>query len=83
MLRMPPNVQQATIKPIITAAVAPGSLVHTDEHSVYARLDAWGFHHKTDHGDDPRQILTQERLRRGVRAAAGAAARMAGVRAAW
>jgi len=25
------NVQQATIKPIITAAVAPGTLVHTDE----------------------------------------------------
>jgi len=25
------NVQQTTIKPIITAAVAPGTLVHTDE----------------------------------------------------
>ncbi len=29
------NVQQTTIKPIITAAVAPGTLVHTDEYSIY------------------------------------------------
>ncbi len=41
------NVQQATIKPIITAAVASGTLVHTDEYSIYARLPAWGYGHKT------------------------------------
>jgi hypothetical protein len=41
------NVQQRTIKPIITAAVAPGTLVHTDEYSIYARLPAWGYGHKT------------------------------------
>ncbi len=41
------NVQQATIKPIITAAVTPGTLVHTDEYSIYARLPAWGYGHKT------------------------------------
>jgi transposase-like protein len=41
------NVQQKTIKPIITAAVAPGALVHTDEYSIYARLPAWGYGHKT------------------------------------
>ena len=41
------NVQQTTIKPIITAAVAPGSLVHTDEYAVYVRLEAWGYQHKT------------------------------------
>lgn len=34
------NVQQRAIKPIITAAVALGTLVHTDEHSIYARLPA-------------------------------------------
>jgi len=28
------NVQQATIKPIISAAVTPGTLVHTDEYAV-------------------------------------------------
>ncbi len=47
VLRMLANVQQATIKPIITAAVAPGALVHTDEYSIYARLPAWGYGHKT------------------------------------
>jgi len=41
------NVQQTTIKPVITAAVTPGTLVHTDEYSTYARLPAWGYGHKT------------------------------------
>src|SRR4051812_6979085 len=41
------NVQQTTIKPIIEAAVAKDTLVHTDEYSVYARLEAWGYQHKT------------------------------------
>ena len=41
------NVQQATIKPVITAAVAPRTLVHTDEYAIYARLPAWGYGHKT------------------------------------
>jgi len=36
------NVRQVTIKPVITAAVVPGTLVHTDEYSIYARLPAWG-----------------------------------------
>jgi len=41
------NVQQTTIKPIIEAAVAKDTLVHTDEYSIYARLPAWGYQHKT------------------------------------
>jgi transposase len=41
------NVQQARIKPIIEAAVAKDTLVHTDEYSIYARLPAWGYRHKT------------------------------------
>ena len=41
------HVQQRTIKPIITAVVAPGVLVHTDEYSICARLPAWGYGHKT------------------------------------
>ena len=41
------NVQQTTIKPIIEGAVAKGTLVHTDEYSIYARLPAWGYRHKT------------------------------------
>ncbi len=41
------NVQQRTIKPIIAAAVTPGTLVHTDEYAIYARLPARGYWHKT------------------------------------
>ena len=41
------NVQQRTIKPVITAVVTPGTLVHTDEYAIYARLPAWGYGHKT------------------------------------
>ncbi len=41
------NVQQTTIKPVIKAAVAEGTLVHTDWYSIYARLPAWGYGHKT------------------------------------
>ena len=41
------NVRQTTIKPVITATIAPGSLVHTDEYNAYARLEAWGYRHKT------------------------------------
>ncbi len=47
LLRMLANVRQATIEPVITAAVAPGTLIHTDEYSIYARLPAWGYRHKT------------------------------------
>jgi hypothetical protein len=32
---------------VITAAIAPGTLVHTDEYAIYARLPAWGYGHKT------------------------------------
>jgi transposase len=28
------NVQQRTIKPVIAAAVAAGSIIHTDEHDI-------------------------------------------------
>ena len=44
---MLPNLRQATIKPIITQAVAPGTLIHTDDYDIYARLPAWGYGHKT------------------------------------
>jgi transposase len=41
------NVQQTTIRPIIESVVAQGSCIHTDEYSIYARLTAWGYEHKT------------------------------------
>src|SRR4051812_25304946 len=47
VLRMLANVQQITIQPILEAAVAKDTLVHTDEYGVYARLPAWGYQHET------------------------------------
>jgi transposase len=47
VLHMLANVQQMTIKPIIEASVSQGSLIHTDEYDIYARLPLWGYQHKT------------------------------------
>jgi transposase len=47
VMRMLANVQQTTIQPTITTTVAQGSLIHTDEYDIYARLPAWGDRHKT------------------------------------
>ena len=42
-----PNVQQATIKPIIRGTIAKGYEVHTDEYNIYNRLSNWGYTHLT------------------------------------
>jgi transposase len=47
VMQMLANVQQGTIQPIIEARVAKGARVHTDEYDIYARLEAWGYRHKT------------------------------------
>ena len=47
VLRMLANVPQRTIEPVITGAIAQGTLIHTDEYGIYARLPAWGYQHKT------------------------------------
>ena len=47
VLQMLANVQQATIRPIIEKAIAKGTLIHTDEYDICARLDAWGYGHRT------------------------------------
>ncbi len=47
VIRMLSNVQQKTIKPVIEATVAKGTLVFTDEYNIYARLEEWGYAHKT------------------------------------
>jgi transposase len=44
---MLPNVKQKTIKPIITTVVVKGTMIYTDEYSIYARLPVWGYQHKT------------------------------------
>ena len=42
---MLPNVRQATIKPIITKAVAPATLIQTDAYDMHALLSEWGYAH--------------------------------------
>ena len=45
------NVKQQTIEPFIKDTIASGTLVYTDEYSIYARLCAWGYDHKSvNHG---------------------------------
>ncbi len=46
-IQMLPNVQQATIQPVITQRVTAGSLIYTDEYDIYTRLPEWGYQHKT------------------------------------
>src|SRR5205085_1701343 len=47
VLRMLANVRQPTIRPVIEATVVDGALVYTDEYDIYARLEEWGYGHKT------------------------------------
>lgn len=51
VIRMLENVKQATIKPLIRKTVQAGTLVYTDEYNIYARLQEWGYGHKSvNHG---------------------------------
>ena len=47
VIQMLANVQQKTIKPIIQATVSAGTLIYTDEYDIYARLETWGYAHKS------------------------------------
>ena len=45
------NVTQRVIKPIILGFVIPGTITYTDEYTIYARLNEWGYIHKSvNHG---------------------------------
>ena len=45
------NVKPKTIEPCIKDTIASGTLVYTDEYSIYARLETWGYDHKSvNHG---------------------------------
>lgn len=44
---MLPDVQLKTIEPILRSVIEPGSLVNTDEYTIYGRLIEWGYEHKT------------------------------------
>ena len=53
-ITMLPNVQQRTIQPLIRKTIQAGTLVYTDEYNIYARLETWGYGHKTvchSHGE--------------------------------
>ncbi len=41
------NVRQKAIRPIIEATVAKDARSYTDEYASHARLQAWGYRHKT------------------------------------
>ncbi len=41
------NVQQVTIAPLIKATIIPGSLLYTDEYTIYNAVSKWGYEHKT------------------------------------
>lgn len=47
VIRMLANVKQATIKPLIKATIALGSLLYTDEYAIYTPVTKWGYEHKT------------------------------------
>ena len=47
IVRMLADVRQATIQPAIEATIAKRALVHTDEYDIHARLEGWGYEHKT------------------------------------
>ena len=50
-MRMLSNVKQATIAPVIQKMISPGTLIYSDEYSIYARITEWGYGHKTvNHG---------------------------------
>jgi transposase-like protein len=51
VIKLLANVQQKTIEPFIKDTIIPGTFVYTDEYSIYARLQTWGYEHKrVNHG---------------------------------
>jgi transposase-like protein len=44
---MLPNVQQVTIKPILSKVIKKGTMVYSDEYDIYDRLIEWGYEHKS------------------------------------
>jgi transposase-like protein len=51
VIRLIANVKQKTIEPFIKDTIAAGTHVYTDEYSIYAHLQSWGYDHKrVNHG---------------------------------
>ena len=50
-LRVLPDVQQKTIRPVIVSCVVKGATFYTDEYTIYNKVASWGYIHKTvNHG---------------------------------
>ena len=47
VLKMIPNVKQTTIAPLIKGTIVAGTLIYTDDYSIYSRLSTWGYDHKS------------------------------------
>lgn len=47
VIRMLADVKQTTIGPLIRRTIAPGTLISTDEYTIYARLPEGGYGHET------------------------------------
>ena len=47
VIAMLPNVQRATIEPLIQCTLQTGSRLYTDEYDIYTHLGASGYTHKT------------------------------------
>ncbi|WP_148298071.1 transposase [Synechocystis sp. PCC 7509] len=47
VLKMLPNVKPTTIAPLIQGSIGAGTLIYTDEYSIYSRLSKWGYDHKS------------------------------------
>lgn len=47
VIQMLADVRQKTIEPLIKASIAPGTQVYTDEYDIYARLEEWGYAHRS------------------------------------
>ncbi len=47
IIKLLPNVQQKTIEPIIKSGIECGTLIFSDEYTIYNRLEQWGYAHKT------------------------------------
>ena len=58
-IRILEDVRQTTSQPLIEATIQPGTLVPTDEYTIYKRLPEWGFEHQTvchNAGEDARSV---------------------------
>ena len=47
VIRMPEDVKQVTIGPLIERTIAKGTLIYTDGYDIYSRLVEWGYGHET------------------------------------